>query len=286
MRLLLSVLMFLLVAVDASAEDQWTVEASPDPIIEVKINGEPVRLLVDPRLPKMMVLNPAARERLGITLVPLWRASFMLDGTTVRGRVARPNVRFPGRGGSPRVDTTVFGTPWAPDLAVDGAIGPTALPYDRIRIVLKEGSGGALRSFKPASKTSWTVSTTLLGEPALLGFDLKNSNSLVNRAAAHFLETQQSLTLLEEPRITEFYLGLSTPTQRGVTDAEIGGFRIGDVIARTDVSLSSDDGDVIVVTAPSRLPPSRHIKLGRSALATCYEILWDRRKNRLDLRCD
>jgi hypothetical protein len=257
-----------------------------DPIVEARINGETAKLLIDLRLPDIMVINPSAQARLKLRLIPGVGGRAVLDDAAVKARIARPKTVF-ANGRSIRALTGLFGAPWAPDLSVDGAIGPGGLPYDRVRIVLREGAGQTTHRFTLADTENWTIDAQLLGEPAQMGFSLRDDVNGLNRAASRFLEQCEALIATGAVQRTDFFLGLSTTTQPVRVNATIGGMRIRTAVARTEAPLAgSDDVGVITVVADPKNPPRRLVTLGRETLSACYDIVWERRAKTLSVRCN
>src|SRR6185503_9183052 len=82
----------------AAAQTSITLNADPVPIVEVQINDRPVRLEVDPRFPRGLAMSNAAAERLHVRRVPVLAVRVGIDGSdaTLRGRIARPRIVFPG----------------------------------------------------------------------------------------------------------------------------------------------------------------------------------------------
>lgn len=273
-------------AFSAAHADEIVFPAGEPPVVAVTINGKPARLLVDTFLPDMMVLNPETRGRLGVRPIPAVAARAVFDDANVRARIARPRIVF-ANGKSSRAFAGLFGARWSAMAGVDGAVGPGVLPYDRVRIILRDGSGGAMRTHRLADPEVRTFESTLAGAPARVTFRPLMTESMLNRRAARHLDEQKLLTLAGEVRHQEFFLGLSTTVQPATTDERIGGYAIGSVIARTDAPLAgSEDVDVVRATADADAESPRAVTLGRNALAACYEMVWDKAAATLSLRCD
>lgn len=286
MVLRLAALCALLLGALSPAHADEIVLRADAPIVDVMINDKPARLLVDTILPDIMVLNPETTTRLGVRPLPVVSARAVFDDATVRARIARPRMTF-ANGEASRAFAGLFGGLWSPMAGVDGAIGPGVLPYDRVRIVLRNGEGGAVRTFPLPRPGIWSFTGLLAGEPAFAGFRLSARESMLNRPAAQFLDNQQLLTPRGDTQRQDFFLGLSSTVQRASTAERIAGFAIGDAIARTESPLSGADGvDVIAVIADPATPPRRKVTLGLDALASCYEIVWERAAGTLAVRCD
>lgn len=274
-----------LVATSVAHADEIVLRADA-PIVDVTINGKPARMLVDPMLPDMMALNPDTQARLGVRPLPMVGARAVFDDSSIRARIARPRIVF-ANGGSSRAFAGLFGEKWSDRAGVDGAMGPGVLPYDRVRLILRDGAGGTVRTHRLPKKEIWTFDATLAGETTIVGFSVMRAETMINRPVAQLMDEQRLLTPLGDVQRRPFFFGLSTTIQMSRTDARVAGLPMGAVIARTEAPLvGSADVDVITVTADAASPRRRVVTLGRDALAACYEMVWDRAAGTLSLRCD
>jgi hypothetical protein len=269
-----------------AAADEIVLRADPLPIVDVTINGRAARLLVDPALPDVILFDPGAEARLGIRRAPLVAARVVLDDASIRARVARPSVRF-ANGKTSRAFAGLFGARWMDAPGIDGALGPGVLPYDQIRIVLRDAPGGEVHRFALRDPDVWQIETTLGGEPVTVTLDMRREQSLLNRSAASVLSENGVFKPTGAVTQTPFFLGLSTTTQPGVVSERVLGRPMGDSLARTAEPLvgATGDVDVLVVRRPGSEPPRHTASLGRAALANCHEIAFNRDARSLSLRC-
>ncbi len=273
-------------AASTTARADEIVLRADSPIVDVTINGKPARMLVDTFLPDMMVLNPDTQTRLGVRPIPMVGGRAVFDDASVRARIARPRIVF-ANGKSSRAFTGLFGAKWSETAGVDGAMGPGVLPYDRVRIILRDGDGGTSRTHRLADPENWMFESPLAGAPSRVTFRPLMAESMLNRRAARHLDEQRLLTLNGEVRRRDFFLGLSTTVQPATTEVQIAGYAIGPIIARTDAPLAgSEDVDVVRATAATEDDKPRVVTLGRQALSHCYEFVWERAAGTLSLRCD
>ena len=267
----------------AHAQTSVTLNADPIPIIDAEINGRPVRLEVDLRLPDALVLNPAAAERLGVRRVPFAGVAVEIDGSArIRGRLARPRIVF-GEEDS-RAFTGIFPTPMS--ARADGLIGPGALPYDVVTIVLgPEPAGAQDIALALPDADVWRASAEAGSEAVTLSFDVSRQPTLLNRSATRAFDAAGLITASGELREAELVLGLSTQMQPVENNLSVAGFALGSTLARTNAPLhGAEEPDAIIVYADADAPPPE-ITLGRGALAQCASISVDRRTRRLTLRC-
>lgn len=256
------------------------------PIVDVRINDKPARMLVDPVLPDLMVLNPDTQTRLNVRPVPMVAARAVFDDASIRARIARPRIVF-ANGKSSRAFTGLFGETWSELAGVDGAIGPGVLPYDRVRLILRDGAGGTVKTWPMPKREVWSFDHPLAGETAMVGFNLLRAETMLNRPAARLMDEARLLTLTGDVQTRPFFLGLRTSVQMARTEQMIAGLPMGAVIARTDAPLAgSQDVDIVTVSADATKPQRRVVTLGREALARCYEIVWTRAAATLSVRCD
>lgn len=276
---------FLAAFANAARADEIVLRADA-PIVDVTINGKPARMLVDLTLPDMMLFNPDTQTRLGVRPIPMVNARAVFDDASIRGRIAHPRMIF-ANGKSSRAFAGLFGARWSATPGIDGAMGPGVLPYDRVRVVLRDGAGGTVRSHRLRERESWDFETPLADGVTLVSFNLEQPETMINRPAAQFMDEKRLLTPAGDVRAQRFFLGLSTSVQPSRTDTRAAGLPMGLVLARTTAPLvGPDDMDVITVTADAGKPRRRVVTLGRDALAQCYEFVWERASGALSLRCD
>lgn len=284
MRILLTALVLVL-CTGAARADEIVLRADA-PIVEVTVNDKRARMLIDPTLPDMMVFNPDTQTRLGVRPVPMVGARAVFDDASIRARLARPRLVF-ANGKSSRAFTGLFGEKWTERTDVDGAMGPGVLPYDRVRMVLRDGEGGTVQTFRLPKREMWSFPQTLAGEEAFVLFSFMRTETMVNRPLARAMDEARLLHLTGEVQQRRFFLGLTTSVQMAQTDERVAGRPMGVTIARTDAPLAgAEDVDIITVTASTDAPQRKAVTLGRNALEGCYEFIWERAAGTLSLRCD
>jgi hypothetical protein len=271
----------------AAAQTAIVLRANPTPIVDAVINGHPVRLEVDLRLPDVIFLSDAAANRLGVHTIPFVHARVAVDDeSAIRGRVARPRLVFAG-GATARALTGVFAAPVSE--AADGVIGPGVLPYDLVTVVLGEEPASSRDIVLTLSDPKrWRTQTHAGGLPVGLDFDLSRPSSLLNRSATRALDAAGLIAGDGEPAPRQFALGLSTMAQPIHTAITVEGFGLGQAFAQTHSPLfGALDEDTIVVTAPSSRNATPVVTLGREALSAsaCASISVNRSTRRLTLRC-
>lgn len=291
MRVGISVLMLLLAwTAPAAARSALTLHADPVPIVEVQINGRPVRLEVDPRFPRGVAMSRAAGERLGVRRLPLLAVTVGLEGSdaALRGRLARPRIVFPGGAEmdseSTRAFIGIFPVPVS--TRADGVIGPGALPYEVVTIVLGPEQAGARDiEFTLEDADDWRPSVIVGGEQVTLSFGLDARVSVFNRAAARRLDQAGAISASGELSEAPLLLGLRTMMQPVDTAIRVEGLPVAPANARTNAPLlGATEADAVVVRADTtEAPPG--VMLSRAALSACSSIRVDRRTRQMTLRC-
>lgn len=282
--IVLGLLLALGLSTPALAQSQITLQANPVPIIEATINGQPVRLEVDPRLPRFLAVSTTTAQRLGLRRIPFAGARVGIDGSgaLLRGRTARPHVAFGEH--ELRVMTGIFPVPVTSN--ADGVIGASALPYDIITIEL--GAGGAARTIEVelADENVWIASGNVGGIDLLIDFDLGARESVFSQTASSRFDDVGAIVadgaLEERPVI----FGLRTMMQPVRTELTALGLPLGATFARTNAPLlGAIEEDAIVVEAESGSVRPPRVSIGRDALSQCSSMSVDRRNQRMTLRC-
>jgi hypothetical protein len=268
----------------AWGQDDITLEANPAPIVDAAINGRPVRLEVDPRIPDILVLNQEAADRLGVRRAPLVAAVVAIDGgSRIRGRIARPRITFGER--ASRALAGVFPVPMT--ARADGVIGPGALPFDVVTINLRQIAEPLREITYPVrDPDDWLVRADVGGLALQIRFGVVDRAAVLNRTAARAYGNAGQITPAGDLAEMPVLLGLSTLMQPVTTELALGGLAFGPTFARTNAPLlGAIEPDAIVVEAEGGDPPPASVMIGAAALERCASISVDRRARRLTLRC-
>lgn len=281
----LALLAGLCLATPALAQTSITLDAAPVAIIDAQINGRPVRLEVDPSVPDMVALSTPAAERLHVRRLPFAQIRLVVDGgSSMVGRIARPNIRFGER--TARNFAGIFSVPVSTH--ADGVIGPGSLPYDIVTLRLSADAPNTRDIVMPLEDPDlWLPQVDVAGESLRLVFDVANEASILNRPAARAFDRAglipASGDLVERPLI----FGLRSLMQPVNTELTVHGLSLGPTYARTLSPLlgALEDDAIIAEGEASEVPPT--LVLGRAALrqAGCSSISVNRRTRQLTLRC-
>lgn len=286
MRRLLFVLSALaaVLATAASAQEAITLNALPVPLVDAEINGRPVRLELDLRMPEALAMSNAAGERLRVRRVPFAAVRIGVDGSeaTLRGRIARPRLEFGGE--TSRAFTGLFPTPISRH--GDGLIGPAALPQEVVTVVIgPELAGARDMVFALRDPDVWSVDATIGGEPLVVWFNLSEQASVLNRSASRMFDASGAIVASGDLREAQLIMGISTLMQPVESALTFEGIALTPLLARTNAPLlgAIEEDALVVVGNAESSPPA--ISIGRAALSRCSSIRGDRRARTLTLRC-
>lgn len=267
----------------ASAQSAIILQANPVAIVDAEINGQAVRLEVDPRFFDMLFLNSEVARRLGVRPLPLLVGAVGIEGgTSVRGRIARPRIEFGRRGA--RVNAAILPTPVSS--RADGVIGPGVLPFDVITLVLRPEQGTAREiTLALEDPDIWRSEISLAGETLSVGFD-PGGVSMFNRSAGRSFDRSGAIVARGELEERQIAFGLRALVQPIETGLSVLGLPLAPAYARTNHPLlGADHPDDVIVEADSARAPPPVLDIGQAALSQCFSIRVERRTRRMILRC-
>lgn len=278
----LLIVIALLAGSPAAAQTSITLNADPVPIVDAELDGKPARLEVHLRFSESLLLNQSAADRLGIRPALVGRRVVSADGATqLRGRPIRPRIVINGR--QSRALAGVFTTPVT--ARADGIIGPPALPFDTVTVVLGPERPGMRDITLPlATDQRWTASGDVGGHSMFLQFDVSQRRSIISRSASRLFDGEGAIVADGAQTNETIILGLSTRVQPVRTELRAFGLAIAPAVARTDAPLLGEAGADIVVVESTR-PPPPGVTIGREALSRCSSIRSDRPARTMTLRC-
>jgi hypothetical protein len=285
-------LALVLTAMPAAAAD-LVVEASSNYAIDATINGQPVRLRVDPETSGYIILNPEAAARLQLHRSMIGSRTRIgpvrLDGSS---KVA--NVSIGGVAGNRRlvwIDRPVID-------GADGVIGPADMPYDRVTFAI-----GAPRDGETAFEMPMEFSRGFgLYVPLRLGehdfrfqFSLMKPFSLATAGAGAELASLYggswaggALDQIIEFDVVRPVRPMAFARPVGVQGLELRALRVRTGDNRGNLSLPPEpdaDPDELVVTGASRQRAAFVVHVGADRLSRCSSIVWDNRTRHMILHC-
>lgn len=293
MKWIASLLAALLLAASPARAADLVVDAASDFLIDATINGQPVRLRVDPETSGYIILNPATVQRLGL------RRS-MLGSRTQVGPVRLT-------GSSKVAELSIGGVTgdrrmvWIDRPAVEGAdglIGPADLPYDRVTFQLGAPRADEITAALPMQfeRSEGLFHSLTLGEHELrFQFTLTKAETMATAGAGAHLAALNGGGWSGEPRDQVVDFGVVRPVRplRLERPVNLGGLELGWLLVRTgdnrgNLSLPPEpdaDPDEVTVTAGSRQRARFNVTFGRDRLSLCSSIVWDNRTRQLTFHC-
>jgi hypothetical protein len=283
-----------LAAAPAAAAD-LTLRAAESFILPVEVNGQMLRLRIDPAAPGYVLLNPDSVGRLGLRGSMIGSVTH-IGPVTLKGGSNSVKMRVGGVATRPRaiwIDREV-----AP--GADGTISPELLPYDIIVFELAPPRPGEVESQVALDYAPGIGLVHLYpaGEKRIqVGFTLADARSQSTAAAGALLASLHggdwTGPAREEPvrfgvRRPVRPFGLAAPVRFGAY--EIRYFLVRTADFRGSYQLPSDraDPDEIVVTAATKGKQRArlHLQIGADALASCSSLTYAKAPRRLTLRCN
>lgn len=291
-KAVLSFLCALLLPAAVSAAE-LTVDAASDFLIDATINGQPVRLRVDPETSGYVVLNPATVQRLGLKRSMLGSRT-QIGPVRLNGSSKVAELSIGGVTGDRRMV-------WIDRPAVEGAdglIGPADMHYDRVTFRLGEARPGEAAVELPMQfERSYGLFYPLtLGEHEVrFQFTFTKAETMATAGAGAHLAALNGGAWTGEARDEVIDFGVVRPVRplALARPVSLGGLELGRLLVRTgdnrgNLSLPPEPGadpDEVTVTAGSRQRARFNVTFGRDRLGQCSSIVWDNRARRLIFHC-
>jgi len=298
------VIMLAAVAAPAIASD-LVLDAESGFIVPVAINGETLRLRVDPAASGFVILNPAAAERARLrpeikprdTHLPgaYPRLSYARIGPVgLTGRTSRAPLLIAGRPADLRIiwfDRDVIE-------GADGIISIANLPFDRVTLRLapaREGETAASLQLAFGAEIGVYYPYALGERIVPVQFSIWRNDNMSTAAAGALIASAHAGAWRGDYARQTVNFGIARPVRpMGLRrPLELGGLSVGEFLVRTGdyrggYALPADaaDPDEIVVTAAGNRQTARlNLTLGRSQLSRCSEISFESATRRLTLHC-
>jgi hypothetical protein len=293
-RALAAAALALLTPAAAGAAD-LTVDAASGFLIDATINGQPVRLRVDPETSGYIILNPAAAARLGLR--GSWiRSRTQIGPVRLDGESAVAHVTLGGVRGSRRLV-------WIARPAVagaDGLIGPADMPYGHVTFVIHPPRAIETAAELPMEFTrraGLAFALRVGRETVHIQFSLLKADSMATAAAGAVLGDTYHGGWSGAFREEEIEFGVVRPVRplALASPVDLAGFRFSGFLVRTGdhrggLALPPEPGadpNEIFVTGERRGGQRAMfaLTLGLDRLGACSIIVWDNLRRRLTLRC-
>ena len=268
-----------------------TLELSGDYTIDVSIDGQSFKLLVDPDIGGSRVLNADAATKLG------------LKGSVIGGRhmvgpvklTANSNVLSYDFGDVQDKQRTFWFSEGAATERAAGTVSPASLAYPVVHFRLGEPVTGEKLYTLPLGQDGNNATLSVGGNAVAVGFNLFRRETLVTASTGVLIADNYEGSFVGESVSTMIRYGIERPARplKLKQAIEIGGLPLDQMLVRVsdfgDASQIGDSADVdqdeIVVTAASKKKPRYLMTLGRDFLARCSALTFDAKAERVQMRC-
>ena len=311
-RMIVPVLALLMLTAAAKHPAERVIDG--DAMIDVRIDGAPARLRVDPAAPAMPLINAELAGRAGLKMTGSWGVGigYAVGGTSVMTRTQVVRADFGDGPAKRRIG-------WArrPFAAVaDGSIGPAGLAEHVIRFQLRppapEEQSVAFRMDKDSALfgmfgnfSATYARIEIGGQPMRVRFDPYHPRSLATAGAGARLARLNDGTIFGAAVPTEIFFGIERPvrtlalrrplelgplsiTRLGIRTADYGnvaGIRDANA-AKAPVDPDEAADDIVVTGKRKKHDPRRDIiSLGADYLSRCSSIVFDRKADTIRLTC-
>lgn len=271
-----------------------------DTTLATAVEGQAVRLLIDPGAPAMPILTAEAAAKAGLKAGP-FGIGYRVGPVMVAGRSAVGRIGLGDAPAKRRIGWTT--QPYV--TGYDGVVGPGGLPEKVVRFVLRPAQPGERTVALPLADDgglfgNWGASTaTMMVGTAPVGvrFNLHQDATVATAGAALTLAGALGGTLDDDRSTAEIAFGVRRPvrTLRLAQPLSVGPIALTQLLARTADFGNADgiaatgtlpDPDEVVVTAKGKRDRRRdRLTLGRTALRRCSAIVFDMPARQLRLTC-
>ena len=251
--------------------DQLTVDGN----LDVTINGQHLKLEVDPSAPLFLVLNPDAAAKAGLKQGSSFKAN--IGRTRVIGSIGTAIVDFGGSMGQKKERIAWFVLPFS--RSAQGVINPGAIPTGFIRLPGPGGGGKIVASFPTKDRDYLGLGTDVLmgSHGIVVRFSLRESRSLATAATGAELAKWQRGYFDGEQVSRSIAFGISRPVRflKLSSPFSMGPISLTGVDVRVSdfgsvASIPEDDpNEIIVVASKKGQTPRYDLVLGRDELGKC-----------------
>jgi hypothetical protein len=271
-------------------------------IINVEIEGRPLRLEVRPDAAGAPTINPAIAQQLGFK-PGMFGVVIAVGPTKIMANSAVHKINF---GGKPEKQRILWATRDVSAIA-DGTISPASLPYKRVKFELNALSSGqrlyryALDNFGFLGRVGIGTTITAQDKKMQIVFSLVRDQNMVSAPTGNWLATNYKGVFNGPSTSTIIYYGVERPTRPMALGLPLA---IGD-LAMTNVAVRvSDYGDgsgiaeqaaaadpaaadyqEIVVVGKKTRDVDLRVTVGRGVLNKCSSLTYDMDKREIRMSC-
>lgn len=309
-RLVFVLTMALAIAVPVSAQtappalpDELLLEG--DNIIDVTLNGMPIRLEVSAEAFGPPVINPELAERL--LLLSTFQRGWRFGPVTVTGVGSSQLMDF-GRAPEPMpVPITVTWADRPASTKADGVIGVHHLPYARVTFRLAALRAGEemvrfpLKSTGGATNTRLGTEVTVGKKKLMMIFVPERAENLITAPTANFIATHQEGGFAPDSdgiAVMDFAVERPTRMMRIAYPIELGPLQIDQFAVRIEDygdpkrvgEIGANDprfekGRILVSRRKGKGKPDLLTRIGRDQIAQCSAITYDLAQAEIALAC-
>lgn len=267
-------------------------------LIDVTINGLPLKLEVRPEAADAPTLNPDVAAKL--QLKPgMFGFITAVGSERVSGDSAVHKVDY----GAGAKNQRIFWANRASSTIADGIISPASLPYKRVRFQLAEAAPGERTQQLPLDNFGFLgrggIGTTLPvdGGDIRFQFSLQRPETLTSAPTGNWLARNRDGRFTGPPKQTLIYFGIQRPTREMtlakpvaigetlLTTVDVRYSDYGDASGIAEQAPEGADSDEIVVVAKKDKKVDLRIVAGRRFLQGCSSLLYDLQQRNLTLSC-
>jgi hypothetical protein len=292
MRFTIWAMVFCLTSTPLFARDQQeSLDLSGDFTIDVKINDQPFKVLVDPDIGGSRVLNFSSARKLGLK-------GSMIGGVHRVGPIAltaNSNVLSFDFGGIADKNRTFWFKDTSATSKADGAFSASALPYKIVRFSLKPSISGETIYTLPLADDGNNAFITVNGIQIAVGFNLQRDETLVSASTGVLISENFGGRFTGPPVQSMIRFGVERPTRpmELAKTMDIGGLLLATMLVRVadfgDATIikeaGKEDQDEIVVTAESKRKPRHMMALGKAFLSNCSTLTFDYGRKQVQMTC-
>ena len=264
--------------------------------VEVRVNGQRLKLRVDPAANGDVTLNPdaARRSRLQPSRIPV---TGLIGPVKVHGQSATSEISM----GPASARATFIWYDQTITQGADGVISPGLLPYDEVHLLLGPSRSDETTTAIPVHFSrdyGLAQAQSVAGNTLLVRFAVSRRDSISTAAAAAILSYQFSGSWIGEVTPFTMKLGVQRPVRSLALGKTwlAGPFSITKFLVRTgdwrgDHALPSeaqDDSGKIVVWGKTRSlqKPVYQFVVGRDHMSRCSSVIYSKAKGTLEFTCE
>jgi hypothetical protein len=266
-------------------------------VLDAMINGQPVRLRVDPAIGNI-ILNPEAAARLSIDsnfLQRLMKPTMLVGPHQIKGS---------GGGGSVTIGSWSGKRPlfwFERDIVTgaDGVIGIADLPHENVSMQIRPATARDQTftyEVDPTDFLGLVYRMQVAGKEVLTRFSLNQSTTQASASAGAILAAEHGGTWKGEPELKPIILGVSRPARplSFTKPLSVNGMAFNQLLIRTSdyrgayvlpTDPPEDPNEIVVTGSKAKGKALLRLTISSDRLQACSSISYHREAKRLTLVC-